>query len=275
MELKGKTVIVTGSGAGIGRALALEFARQGANVVCCARRENKIRETVTLLEKEGGHGLSVPTDVTRKDQVEKMVGETLKHFGQIDVLFNNAGSFRAIGGIWEVDPEVWWHDVTVNLYGPMLCCQTVLPHMMKRDEGIIINMNGGGSSSPLPGGSGYGCSKAALMRLTDGLAKELERLGSSVLVFGMGPGFVRTEMTEFQIQTAEGQRWIPSSKEAIDGKRDRPPEDCAKATIELIRIASPELSGRIFGTGTDFAEIAKRASEIQEKDIYVLRLKGN
>ena len=113
------------------------------------------------------------------------------------------------------------------------------------------------------------------MRLTDGLAKELESIGSSVLVFGMGPGFVRTEMTEFQIQTAEGQRWIPSCKEAIDGKRDRPPEDCAKATIELIRIASPELSGRIFGTGTDFAEIAKRASEIQEKDIYVLRLKGN
>ncbi len=271
MELKGKTAIITGSGRGVGRALALEFARQGANVVCCARRENEIRQTVALLEKEGGHGLAVPADVTQKDQVENMAAETLKHFHQIDILFNNAGSFQAIGGIWEIDPEVWWHDVTVNLRGPMLCCQAVLPQMMKRDTGIIINMNGGGSGSPLPGGSGYGCSKVALMRLTDGLAKELERVGSSILVFGMGPGFVRTEMTELQVKTPEGRKWIPSSKEAIDAKRDRPPEDCAKSTVELIRIACPELSGRIFGAGTDFAEIAKRTSEIKEKDLFVIR----
>ena len=78
MELGGKTAIVTGSGRGIGRALALEFSRQGANVVCCARSKEEIRETVALLEKEGGHGIAVPTDVTRKEQVEKMVKEAEK-----------------------------------------------------------------------------------------------------------------------------------------------------------------------------------------------------
>lgn len=276
MELKGKTAIVTGSGRGIGRALALEFSRQGANVGCCARSEKEIQETVALIEKEGGHAIAIPTDITQKEQVERMIKKVLEHFGQIDVLFNNAGSFQAIGGLWEVDPEIWWHDVTVNLRGAMLCCRAVLPHMMKRNEGIIINMSGGGFDNPFPGGSGYACSKAALMRLTDSLARELERMGSSVLVFGMGPGLVRTRMTELQINTPEGLRWIPVVKKMFDQKQDRPPEDCAKATVELIRIACPELNGRIFDVETDFNKVSRQASKIKERDLFTLRFKkGN
>ncbi len=274
MKLRGRTVIVTGSGRGIGRTLALEFSRQGANVGCCARSEKEIQKTVALIEKEGGCAIAIPTDITQREQVEKMVKEVLERFGQIDVLFNNAGSFQAIGSIWEVDPELWWHDITVNLRGPMLCCRAVLPHMMKRDKGIIINMSGGGFSSPFPGGSGYACSKAASMRLTDSLAKELERMGSSVLVLGMGPGLVRTKMTELQITTSEGLKWIPSVKKMFDQKQDKPPEDCAKATIELIRIACPEINGRIFDVETDFNKVAKQALEIKEKDLFVIRLRS-
>ena len=274
MELAGKTAIVTGSGRGIGRALALEFSRQGANVVCCARSKEEIRETVALLEKERGHGIAVPTDVTRKEQVETMVKEALEHFGQIDILFNNAGSFQAIGGVWEVNPEVWWHDVTVNLRGTMLCCQAVLPHMIERDEGVIINMAGGGFDRPFPGGSGYACSKTALMRLTDSLAKELERVSSSVLVFGMDPGFVRTSMTEYQLKTPEGRKWMTHVSRGFAQNEDRPPEDCAKATVQLIRIASPELNGRIFDPDKNFAAVAKQASGIEEKDLFVLRLRS-
>jgi len=271
MEIGGKTAIVTGSGSGVGRAIALEFARQGANVVCCARRKDKISETVALIEKEGGRGLAIPTDVTRKDLVERMVAETIKHFGQIDVLVNNAGSFQAIGGVWEIDPEVWWHDVTVNLYGPLLCCHTVLPHMMEKDEGIIINLSGGGAGGPFPGGTGYSCSKAALMRLTDGLAGEMKKIGSSILVLAIGPGLVRTEMTEYQAEVPEGLKWVPSTKEYLDTERDRPAEDCAKAAVELIRIACPQLSGRIFHAEMDYSEIAKRIEEIYREDLFVIR----
>jgi NAD(P)-dependent dehydrogenase (short-subunit alcohol dehydrogenase family) len=274
MELKGKTTIITGSGRGIGRALALEFSREGANVVCCARSEKEIRETVALLEKEGGHGIAIQMDVTQKEQVAKMVNEVWGRFGQIDVLFNNAGSFQAIGGVWEVDAELWWHDVTVNLRGAMLCCQAVLPHMMERNEGVIINMSGGGFAGPFPGGSGYASSKAALMRLTDSLAQELERVGSSVLVFGTGPGLVRTKMTEYQVETPEGRKWIPFVKEKFDQRQDRPPEDCAKATVELIRIARPDLNGRIFDVEMDFAKVAKRASEIKDRDLFVIRFRS-
>lgn len=262
MELNGRTVIVTGSGSGIGRALALAFGREGASVVCCARRPALIEETVAGIEEDGGRGLAAPTDVTKREQVAAMVERTLAAFGQIDVLFNNAGSFRAIGGLWEVDPDVWWRDVTVNLLGPMLCCHEVLPHMIARDEGIIINMNGGGATVALAGGSGYGCSKAGLMRMTDNIATELKRVGSSVLAFGMGPGLVRTDMTEYQATRPEGLKWIPGTRESFEQQRTRPPEDCAAATIELVRLACPEISGRNFGAGQDWDKVR---AEIEEQ----------
>jgi len=273
MDPEGRTAVVTGSGRGIGRALALEFARQGANVACCARREGEIAETVRLIEKEGGTGLAVATDVTKQDQVENLVAETLERFGRIDVLFNNAAAFRALGAVWEVDPEVWWSDVTTNFLGVMLCSRAVLPHMMERNEGVIINMNGGGSWAPLPGGSGYGCSKAAVLRFTDTLAGELEREGYDILVLSIGPGFVHTETTDYQRTNPLGVKWIPSSKEAIDAGDTRPPEDCARSTVWMLKVARPEMNGRIFQTGMDFDEIAARADEIREKDLYTLRLR--
>jgi NAD(P)-dependent dehydrogenase (short-subunit alcohol dehydrogenase family) len=273
MELRDKTAIVTGAGRGIGHALALEFARQGATVVCCGRGEQHLRDIVSAIEAEGGSALAVVCDVTVREQVDAMVAAALDRFGQIDVLFNNAGSFDAIGAIWEVDPEVWWKDVTINLLGPMLCARAVLSHMMERDEGIIINMDGGGSGTPFAGGSGYACSKAALLRLTDSLAAELRHEGSSVMVFSMGPGFVRTDMTVYQAITPEGVKWMPGSKTALDAGRDTPPEVCAKATIELLRAACPELSGRVFGIGTDFTDVKDRAEEIQSQDLHTLRLR--
>lgn len=273
MELKGRTAIVTGSGRGIGRALAVEFARQGANVVICARREGDLSETAAIIAKEGGSVLSVPTDVSKRAQVDRLVRKTIKAFGRIDVLFNNAASFRALGAVWEVDPETWWRDVTTNDLGPFLCTRAVLPHMMKTDEGVIINMNGGGALTYLTGGSGYGCSKAFLLRLTETLAKELEKEGSNVIVVAIGPGFVHTETTELQRVDPMGVKWIPSSKEALDAGKSRPSEDCAKATVRMLRNITKEMRGRVFEVDTDFDEIARRAKEIAEKDLYVMRLK--
>jgi len=272
MELEGRTAIVTGSGRGIGRALALEFAREGASLVCCARRGKEIEETVSIIEKEGGSGLAIPCDVTKRAQVDALVSKALDTFGKIDVLFNNAAGFRALGGVWEVDPETWWADVTTNFLGPMLFSRAVLPSMMEQNAGVIINMNGGGATVPLPGGSGYGCSKAALMRFTETLAKELEREGYDILVLAIGPGLVHTETTQLQIDDARGRKWIPSTAEIIGSGESRPPEDCAKATVRMLRAARPEMNGRIFGVNTDFDEIVRRAAEIKEKDLHVMRL---
>lgn len=271
MELKDKTAIITGSGRGIGKAIALEFAKHGANVVCTARTEQQINQTAAEITAAGSKAIAIPCDVTDPQDVTQMVSQTISHFGTVDILFNNAGSFAALGPIWQIPPEKWFRDVTINLYGPMLCCQAVLAEMIKNDSGIIINMNGGGSTAPLTGGSGYGCSKAALLRLTDTLAAELKRIDSKVMVFAMGPGFVKTEMTQMQAETKQGREWIPSSKEALDQGKDRPPEDAAKTAVELIKNARPEYNGRIFGTGNDFNKINENIQKIVVQDLLTMR----
>jgi NAD(P)-dependent dehydrogenase (short-subunit alcohol dehydrogenase family) len=243
MILKDRVAIVTGSSRGIGRALAVEFARSGARVVCCARTEADLQETASLIRKEGGQCLAVPTDVSDRRQVDRLVEQTIQHFGRIDVLFNNAARIPVIDGLWEVDPDAWWEEVTVNLRGPMLAARAVLPHMMKQNEGIIINMAGGSS---IPGRTSYCCSKVALNRMTVLLAKELQSVGSAVIVFDMGPGLVKTKRTLTEAQSPQGIRWNPGTKRAFERGEDRPPEDCARATIKLVSRAGPELSGKFF-----------------------------
>ncbi len=273
MELEGRTAIVTGAGGGIGRALAVEFACAGARVVCAGRTESKVQETLHHINAEGGKGLALRVDVTDWAQVQQMVNHVLERFGGIDLLFNNAGSFRWVGPVWEADPEVWWYDVTVNLLGSMLCCRAVLPHMMERNCGIIINMDGGGGSNgPNPGGSAYGCSKAALLRFTESLAREFELAGSSVLVFCMMPGFVRTTMTEYLIAKPERERWQRHVRGLIGSEVELPPEACAKATIRLLEIASSELNGRIFYVDTDFRRVAEEKERIESENLYVMHL---
>src|SRR5688572_13434219 len=125
--LRGATAIVTGAGTGIGRELARALAREGANLVCAGRRLEPVEETARLISSAGGRALAVSADVTDRALVSELVRRALEEFGQIDLLFNNAGSFQAVGPAWEADPDVWWQDVTINLRGPVLCSSAVLP----------------------------------------------------------------------------------------------------------------------------------------------------
>ncbi|MFH1568656.1 MAG: SDR family oxidoreductase [Gemmatimonadota bacterium] len=245
MQIDGISAIVTGSGSGIGRAISLELARHGARVACCGRRAERLDETVAAIVKAGGTGLAFVADVTVRRQVQSLVQGVLEAWGQIDVLFNNHGSFNSIAGVHESDPDTWWHDVSVNLLGAYLTTREVLPHMMARDRGIIINMNGG---RPV-GGTGYACGKAGLMELTRILAEELKMEGSSVIALSAGPGLVRTEMTQLQVDTEAGRRWIPSTKESFDAGKLRQPEEIAAATIRAIETATPGHAGQGFGPG--------------------------
>ena len=207
-----------------------------------------------VIKHNGGQALGVSADVSQPHDVQWLIDSALNRFGAIDVPYNNAASFHAFGGIWEVDAEHWWRDVTINLRGPMLCCQAVLRHMLPRNSGIIINMNGGGAVVPLAGGSGYGCSKAALLRLTDTLAAELTRIKSAVMVFSLGPGLVRTEATELQTVDPLALKWIGSTAEAFAKGQTRPPGKArASGRQTAPAVACPELSGRVFEVSTDFA----------------------
>lgn len=251
MQLDGKTILITGSGTGVGRGVAIVFARHGANVVVCGRRESKLKETISLIEAEGGNAIAVPTDITQPDQVENLVKASREAFGQVDVLFNNATSFRSIAPVYEVDPDIWWNDVAVNLYGTLLMMRAVMPAMIARDEGVIINMTGGKPT----GGSGYACGNVGIEELTRVTAMELDTLESAVLVFVCGTGgLVRSEITELQAQSPAGQKWIPSTREGFDKGEFRNPEDIGLATIEMLKAATIASRGKTYNPYADFSD---------------------
>ncbi len=272
--LAGKVAIVTGAGTGIGRAIALAFADAGMSVICAGRRRQPLDETAALIADSGGDALVIPADITDREQVREMISRTLDAYGHIDVLYNNAGSFSGVGPLWEVDADRWWRDVETNLRGSMLCTQAVLPHMIERGDGIVINMSGGGAAGPMIGGSGYGSSKAALLRMTDSLARELEQIGSPVLAYAMDPGFNRTDMTRAIADDPVAATWLPRIQRRLETGEGRRPEECARTSVELIALAPRCLHGRTILAGDDIAALVQAAETIETEDLRALRLRN-
>src|SRR4051812_14018150 len=124
--MTGQVAVVTGAGRGIGRAIALRFGAEGAKVALTARSADQIESAAAEIRAAGGTAEAVSADVTDRGVVERMVGRVEERLGPVDVLVNNAGSFYAIGPSWEVDPEAWWRDVTINVEGVFLCCRAAL-----------------------------------------------------------------------------------------------------------------------------------------------------
>lgn len=273
MEVSGKTILVTGAGSGIGRSSAGVFARAGMRVALCGRRLKALEDAKREIEAAGGEAIAMQMDVTDEASVGRAVNAIINQFGTVDVLFNNAGSFRHVGPLWEADATTWWGDVTVNLYGSFLCCRAMLPHMTANGGGVIINMDGGGSDTPNLGASSYACSKTALLRLNEQLAVELQHAGSPVMVFGMNPGFVRTGMTEGLAAHQNGPEWQAFVGELLRRGEGFAPQDCGEAILRLLAIASSELSGRVFFVNTNFDEVEREKSGYADADLNVLRLR--
>lgn len=274
-DLAGQVAAVTGAGRGIGRALALGLARAGARVMCLGRDPETLAATVAAIGQAGGAARALRCDVSRADEVEPVFARIAAEEGGVGLLFCNAGSFRAAGPLWQADPAAWWGDVTTNLYGTFLCLRAVLPGMIARGRGIVITMDGGGGAhGPLVGGSGYGASKAAVVRMTEGLARELERIGSPVLAFAMNPGFVRTDMTRAVVATEPGSLWLDFVRELIRQGSGHAPEDCAAATLRLIGIAGPELNGCAFDVETDFDAVHRDRARIARDRSHTLALRA-
>ncbi len=266
-----KRIIVTGAGRGIGRAIALELARSGHSVALASRTEAQVQAVADEIAAADGTAIAVPTDVTSQASVEELVSHTRERFGGIDVVVNNAGSFQTIGPTWETDPESFWTDLTINLRGPYLLCRAVIPRMIEQGGGTIINMIGGGAAGPLPYGNAYGTSKAGLTRFTETLAEELK--GHHIAVFATNPGLVRTEMTELQLTTDAGKKWMTRIAELFEEGADRPPTDAARLIRALVEGDYFELTGRQFGPDDDPATVAADTDRILREDLRTLRFR--
>jgi len=195
VQLEGKVIVITGASRGIGQALSLAYAREGAFVVAAARKNRggsgSLEETVGLIEQEGGQALAVRCDVTVPEDVEALISTTLRHFERIDVLVNNAGV-----GIWKgiLDLTVgdWDTTMSVNIKGVFLTCKYALPHMMERQKGNIINVSSAMAHKYTPNDLAYSASKAALDRFTLNLAQDVQEYNIAVNSFS--PGLILTDM---------------------------------------------------------------------------------
>jgi 3-oxoacyl-[acyl-carrier protein] reductase len=271
MQLKDKIAIVTGAGRGIGKAIALGYAREGAHLVPVARSEREIARTAQEVRSLGRRALAICADVSRVSEVEAIVESALQNFGRIDILVNNAGIYGPIGPLATIEPLQWLETIAVNLGGTFLCCRVVLAAMMQQRSGKIINVSGGGATAPRANFSAYAASKAAIVRLTETLAQEVESCG--IQVNSLAPGGVNTGLID-EVLAAGESAGLTALAEArrIKAGHGTAIEEVVALAIFLASGASDRLTGRLISAAWDnWRTMASQIELVMASDLYTLR----
>jgi len=270
VRLKDKVAIITGGSRGIGKAVGKAFLQEGARVAIAARSKIEVESTVQDLKQEG-EIIGIATDVSKEVDVKNLVEQTLRHYGPFDILVNAAGVQGPIGPLIEVDIQEWINNIHTNLIGTVLCCKAVLPIMIDKRRGKIINFSGGGATSSRPNFSAYACSKAAIVRFTETLAMEVKDFG--IDVNAMAPGAVNTRMLR-EIVDAGNKAGEKELTEAIiiSQKEGTSPELAAELAVFLASKDSDGLSGRLISAvWDDWQNFDKNISNIKKSSLYTLR----
>jgi NAD(P)-dependent dehydrogenase (short-subunit alcohol dehydrogenase family) len=183
-----KTVLVTGGGTGVGQAIAFGFAREGASVVVAGRSERTLKDTVESIRREGGRASAVSADVTKSEDLARLVTETVGYHGSLDVAINNAGVLMATGSVGDMDEQQWQQILSVNLTGVMLSMKHEIGHMRQAGGGAIVNIASTiGAHKRVPGLGAYAATKAAVTALTRTAALEYIRQGIRINAVSPGP----------------------------------------------------------------------------------------
>ena len=272
MRLKDKVALITGAGRGIGRAIALAYAREGAQLALAARTLDELEETAHAAGSLGATTCVIGVDVTDRAAVDAMAGQALARFSRLDILVNNAGIVGPVGALEENDVESWLRTIQVNLVGTYLCCRAVIPALAAAGGGRIINLSGSGSTSAPYHLSAYGSSKAAIIRLTEILSLELA--DKNIQVNALGPGSIHTRMWEEITDRAEaaGDTELYAFGQQVTGGGGASIERAAELAVWLAGDASAGLSGRLVHAVTDdFPNLSPQIPDIMAADTYTLR----
>src|SRR5215831_16065061 len=247
MELENKIAVITGGGRGIGRAIALAFAREGADLVLAARTQEQLNETRMKVEELGRRALVVLTDIRSEESVRNLAEQTLQHFGRVDILVNNSGIAGPTTPLWNIDLADWEDTFAVNVTGTYLCCRAFLPGMIERRSGSIIMISSMTGKRPLYGRTPYAGSKLALVGIARTLAWEVGSYGIRVNV--ISPGAVEGERIARVVRNQAAAQGI-SEDEALrqftSGSplgRLVPPADIAAAAVFLASDRAASITG--------------------------------
>ncbi|MGH2639003.1 MAG: SDR family NAD(P)-dependent oxidoreductase [Rhabdochlamydiaceae bacterium] len=241
MRLEGKVIIVTGAARGIGKAYALALAKEGASIVVSDIMSEGASSTASEIQKAGGKALAVNGDISREDDTNRLAEESVKKFGRIDVLVNNAGKYAGLKRrpFHEIDVEEWDQVLAVNLRGTWLCTKAVFPYMKAQSGGKIINISSGTFFAGVTGFAHYVASKGAVVGLTRALSRELGQY--NITINAIAPGFT---ITEANADVNKDAAYVGAMIKSRALQRDQYPSDLVGTMIYLCSSDSDFMTGQ-------------------------------
>lgn len=256
MILNGEVAIVTGSGRGIGRQVAIDLAAAGAPVGLLARSEQQLREVAERIESSGGRAIVLPGDVTDRVAVEAAIRRIEVQFGRVTIAVNNAGVDRPFGPVEEVDPDEWWHAQAIHVLGPYIVMHAVIPGMRQCGRGRIINVVSSASNIVGPNSSSYCVAKATLLRLTEHVDMEIRNAG--LRAFAVDPGTLMTAMGRAALDDPAVHRHAKALVDHLEKFRDVDPEPglrrLGRMFVQLASGRFDALAGRYLDSGIDLEQ---------------------
>ncbi|MDR2405728.1 MAG: SDR family oxidoreductase [Deltaproteobacteria bacterium] len=276
-DLSGRSALITGASLGLGFAIARRFCASGADLFLCARGIDRLEKSVSELEKLKTRAdqkiLYRQADVSKADEVKDLVSDALKAFPNLTALVSNAGVYGPKGKIEEVSLEEFWGAIEINLLGPILLSRELIPHFRMQNYGKIIQISGGGATNPMPRLESYATSKAAVVRLMESLALDLQR--SRVDVNSISPGLLDTRLLDEVLAAGPqkvGEQFYSRMKSAKEEGSSTDPEIGAKLCEFLASSASDGITGKLISAvWDDYTKWPEHLSELTGKDLYTLR----
>jgi NAD(P)-dependent dehydrogenase (short-subunit alcohol dehydrogenase family) len=271
--LKDKVAIVTGGSRGIGKAIAERFAQEGCNLMLASRTKSELEKTAESIKKQFSVNISsYQTDIGNENEVTSLIQKTIAEFGKIDILVNNAAIVGPTGEISQINGQEFFNTLKNNIGGTVFCTKAVIPHMKSQKQGCIINLSGGGGLYPLPYYDAYSASKAAIVRLTENFALELEKF--NIFVTAISPGAVNTKMFDEQLKIGKNsigeKNW-----QALQDRLTSGGDSIYKASELALFIACQnrkELNGRVISAIWDnWENISKQKEKIIDTDVFQMR----
>ena len=273
-SLAGRQALITGANQGLGLAIARAFVTEGASVFICARDSAMLESALDELASLCAAGQEIaaqPVDVSSPEAVDRLVSEAKARFPSLSILVNNAGVYGPKGPSCDVDWAEWVRAIEINLFGSVLVARAIVPQLQRLGHGKIIQLSGGGATSPLPGLSAYAASKAAVVRFVETLALELR--GDRVDVNAIAPGALNTRMLDEVIAAGPARVGEAFYERALEQQRSggTPLERGAELAVWLASPASDGISGKLLSAVWDpFQELPEHHTDL-DSDVYTLR----